>query len=94
VRSYILSHVFSEEHLKHLDPCGESEEEYHEEQKAYRKALRSNSFDSEDNELPHYGEFHADGMAKALKKRASDKKLEKDELETTSTPDVDTLKQA
>jgi hypothetical protein len=80
-----------------LDPCGESEEDYHEEQKIYRKALRSQSFDSEDNEFPHFGEFRGDGIKTELKKRALEKleqkrnfkkaaleKMEKGDLETSS----------
>jgi hypothetical protein len=52
VRSYILARWFDDEDLKHLDPFGETEQDYHEEQKAFREAERKGaSFDDDEDEV-------------------------------------------
>lgn len=69
VRSYFLSRVFSEADLKHLDPSGETETEYHEEQRAIHRAHRRDSFDSEELNFPHFSEFRPAGIARENKER-------------------------
>jgi hypothetical protein len=61
-RSYILSRVFSEQDLKYLDPFGESEEEYEQEQKLVREAERHVVDAEEDVEFPQFGQFRAGGL--------------------------------
>lgn len=64
-RSYILSQVFSEADLKHLDPADESEEEYEDEQKAFFK--RQSTFNEADIVL----NFRGMGGRAQLKRRHS-----------------------
>lgn len=68
VRSYILSRCFDEEDLKHLDPYGETEEEYHEEQQAIH-FQRNDSFSEDDIDFPNRGEFRAQGIHNELRHR-------------------------
>jgi boron transporter len=51
-RSYILTRWFSEEDLQHLDPFGETEQDYHEEQRAIHEAERKGggSLDGDDDD--------------------------------------------
>ena len=67
-RSFLLSRVFSEKDLEHLDPYGETEEEYHEEQREIFRAERKGSFDEEEvAHFPSRGEFRAQGLLKSRK---------------------------
>jgi len=68
-RSYILERYFEPEHLKHLDPFGESEDEFHEEQRKIQLAFRQGSFDEEEVAFPTRAEFHGQGMKRALRNR-------------------------
>ena len=68
-RAYILSRVFSERDLKYLDPFGESEEEYEQEQKVVREAERHVVEAEEDIEFPHFGSFRAGGLRQRLHPR-------------------------
>lgn len=68
VRSYILDRCFDHEDLKHLDPYGETEEEYHEEQEAIH-FQRNDSFTEDDLDFPNRGEFRAGGLQKELRHR-------------------------
>lgn len=54
--------------MKHLDPFGETEEEYHEEQRLIHHAQRNDSFDSEDLTFPNRAEFRPQGLAHELAK--------------------------
>mmetsp|Transcript_20933 Transcript_20933/g.45469 ORF Transcript_20933/g.45469 Transcript_20933/m.45469 type:complete len:660 (+) Transcript_20933:306-2285(+) len=56
-RSYVLSRWFSDEETRHLDPFGESEEEFHEHEKLYHKAQHSGDYDEEDLEFITRGMF-------------------------------------
>jgi len=69
VRSYILSRVFKEEHLKHLDPYDASEENYEEEQHMVHR-MRADSAEAE--EIVNRAEFRGSGIADALRKRTTD----------------------
>jgi hypothetical protein len=51
IRSYILSRWFDEKDLKHLDPFGETEQDYHQEQKAIREAERKGSLYDDEEEV-------------------------------------------
>lgn len=68
-RSYILDRLFDADDLKHLDPVDETQEEYHDEQKAIHLAQRQGSFDSEEFEFPSRAEFRPDGRKKEEWKR-------------------------
>jgi hypothetical protein len=67
VRSYILESLFEEEHMKHLDPQAESDEDFHDEQRLYEQALRSGSFDEEEVAFPTRAEFRGQGLKRALR---------------------------
>ena len=71
VRSFLVSRLFSPEDLKHLDPTGETEENYHEEQREYNKA----EGDITDADAFHgFSEFRTKGVdhdANDLRKRQS-----------------------
>ena len=68
VRSYILDHMFDDKDLQHLDPYGESEEDYHDEQRAIHHQ-RNDSFDSEELDFPNRAEFRGQGLQNALRNR-------------------------
>jgi len=84
-RSYVLSQVFKDEDLVHLDPFGESEEEYEEEQKAFFE--RKGSFNEADivlsfrgmggrppkrrHSVGHSNDLVPDGVAEDLAKHVS-----------------------
>jgi hypothetical protein len=68
IRSYILSRFFDEGDLKHLDPYGETEEEYHEEQQCFH-FQKSDSFSEDDLDIPNRAEFRAQGIQKELRHR-------------------------
>jgi hypothetical protein len=68
-RAYILSRVFSEHDMKYLDPFGESEEEYEQEQKLVREAERHVVEAEEDVEFPNFGSFRAGGLRQRLHQR-------------------------
>lgn len=63
-----MCRCFDEEDLKHLDPYGETEEEYHEEQQAIH-FQRNDSFSEDDIDFPNRGEFRAQGIHKELRHR-------------------------
>jgi len=63
IRSYILNRCFDHDDLKHLDPYGETEEEYHEEQQAIH-FQRNDSFSEDDLDFPNRAEFRAQGYHK------------------------------
>lgn len=65
VRSYILSRFFSEQDMKHLDPFGETEEDYHEGQRLFHHH-RSESFDSDEQFFPNRAEFRGQGLAQEI----------------------------
>lgn len=68
IRSYILSRLFSAEDLKRLDPHGKEEKEkdgYVEEQRIIHRQ-RNDSIDSEEIELPKFGEFRGQGRQSAF----------------------------
>ena len=65
-RSYVLVHVFDKQDFIHLDPSGETDEDYHDEQRAIHEAERRGSFDSEDVNFPNRAEFRTEGMRRAL----------------------------
>lgn len=68
VRSYILDRCFDDEDLRYLDPYGETEEEYHDEQHAFH--LQKNvSFSEDDMEFPNRAEFRGKGYQKELRQR-------------------------
>lgn len=95
-RAFILERFFEDIHLRYLDPSNESDEVYHEEQKEIRKAFRSTSFDSEENEFPHFGEFRGQGKdwaAAILTKRSLRKASSGALVETSSNPDLEMRKQ-
>jgi cobalamin-dependent methionine synthase I len=68
-RSYILERLFKQEDMEHLDPSGESEQEYAEEQRAIHRVARSNSFDSEEIHIPSRAEFRSKGLQKAIREQ-------------------------
>lgn len=68
IRSYILNRCFDEDDLKHLDPYGETEEEYHEEQQAIH-FQRNDSFSEDEIDFPNRAEFRAQGYQKDLRHR-------------------------
>jgi hypothetical protein len=68
VRSYILDRCFDHEDLKHLDPYGETEEEYHEEQEAIHMQ-KHDSFSEDEMDFPNRAEFRAGGIQKELRRR-------------------------
>lgn len=71
VRSFIVSRLFSPEDLQHLDPAGESEDDYHEEQREYNHCHG----DVDEAEAFHgFSEFRTKGVthdAAELRKRQS-----------------------
>jgi len=71
VRSFIVSRLFSPEDLQHLDPSGESEEDYHDEQREYNHC----EGDVDDADAFHgFSEFRTKGVdhdATDLRKRQS-----------------------
>lgn len=68
VRSYILCRCFDEDDLRHLDPYGETEEEYHEEQQAIH-FQRNDSFSEDEFDFPNRAEFRGRGYQKELRQR-------------------------
>lgn len=69
-RSYVISRWFDEKDLEHLDPFGETEQEYHDEQKAIHVAQQPSSFDAlEDHNFPNRAEFRPQGLKKELSHR-------------------------
>lgn len=56
-RAYVLDRTFPLEYRKHLNPVGQTDEDYHEEQKALREQLRCNIDEIEECDVPHLGEF-------------------------------------
>ncbi|KAL3939778.1 MAG: hypothetical protein SGBAC_005555 [Bacillariaceae sp.] len=77
VRSFVVSRLFSPEDLKHLDPVGESEEDYHDEQREYNSC----EGDITDADAFHgFSEFRTkdvDHSADDLRKRQSASAAEK-----------------
>ena len=72
IRSYVLTRCFSERDMEHLDPSGESEQEYYDEQKEIEEAQRRrhDSFDSEQELIfPNRAEFRPEGLARELRHR-------------------------
>jgi len=67
-RSYILERCFDEVDLRHLDPFGESEEDYHAEQREIRRAERQGSFDEEELIFPNRAEFRG-GLVRTHQRR-------------------------
>jgi len=61
VRSYILDRWFDQEDLKHLDPFGETEEDYHEEQRVIHHQ-RNDSFSEDEIDFPNRAEFRGQGV--------------------------------
>ena len=70
VRSYILDRCFDHDDLKHLDPYGETEEEYHEEQEAIHMQ-KNDSFSEDEMDFPNRAEFRAGGIQRELRHRHS-----------------------
>ena len=70
VRSFVVSRLFSPEDLHYLDPSGESEEEYHDEQREY---LHHHEGNLDDADAFHgFSEFRTKGVnhdAADLRKR-------------------------
>lgn len=56
LRAYLLDRVFPSDYRKHLNPHGQTDEEFRQEQKALRERLRSN-IDETECDFPHLGEF-------------------------------------
>ena len=67
-RSYLVERWFDDDELKHLDPVGETEDDYHEEQKKIHEARRQSSFDSEELTAPNRAEFRGEGIKRELRK--------------------------
>lgn len=56
-RAFVLDRFVPHAYRKHLNPYGQTDEEFHEEQKALRERLRSNIDEIEECDVPHLGEF-------------------------------------
>lgn len=61
LRIYILDRLFETGDLKHLDPVGETEEEFHDEQRMVHHALQNGDVDEEDVALPTRADFRGHG---------------------------------
>jgi hypothetical protein len=60
LRSYVLERIFKKEDMKHLNPFGEDEDNYQEEQRAIHHT-RNDSFDSQELTFPNRAEFRGQG---------------------------------
>lgn len=65
-KSFVLHRFFSEDDMKYLDPCDESEEEFHDEQRLIHHNERHVSMDEEDIAFPTRAEFRGQSMKRAL----------------------------
>jgi boron transporter len=68
VRSYVMERIFKQEDIKFLDPFGEDDDNYHQEQREIHRT-RNDSFDSEELNFPNRAEFRGQGKARALHNR-------------------------
>jgi hypothetical protein len=65
IRQYVLTRIFTEEDLKHLDPFGESEEEFeNEKREKYDSDLKNREFDPASLASPGLTDFHGGAKKK------------------------------
>jgi hypothetical protein len=86
-RSFVLDRMFDHKDLVHLDPAGESEEDYHEEQRAIHMAQNNPSYDEEELSFPNRAEFRGDGMKKTMDE-ANAKRRHTPTLANTGSADI------
>lgn len=68
-RSVVLSRFFTAADLKHLDPADETEDDYHQEQRAIHLAELQGSSDVDDVGVPTRAAFRPNGMANEIRHR-------------------------
>lgn len=67
-RSYILDRMFDDKDLAHLDPYGETEDDYHEEQKIIHH-MENNDYNEADIDFISRAEFRGQGIKMAMRRR-------------------------
>ena len=82
-RSYILDRMFDDKDLVHLDPYGETEDDYHEEQKIIHHHPDNDDYNEADLDFISRAEFRGQGIKMAMRRRHTIGHDRDDSLEAT-----------